>query len=115
MFRRTRRLTPRFAIVAALFPVLITLGACASHTDVFHDQNMDFGAVQTVAVMPFANYSRESAASERVRDVFINKLLSTGVLYVLPVGEVARAVTRAEVQTPATPSPEETVKKAALL
>ena len=71
---------------------------------------MDFGAVQTVAVMPFANMTRDNTAAERVRDAFMNKLLATGALYVLPVGEVARGVARAEIATPTSPSPEEVVK-----
>ncbi len=76
---------------------------------------MDFGAIQSVGVMPFQNLSRENLAADRVRDVFINRLLSTGALYVQPVGEVARAVNRLEIQTPATPSPEEVVKLGAAL
>jgi hypothetical protein len=71
---------------------------------------MDFGAIQTIAVMPFLNLSRDNTAGERVRDVFINKLLSTGAVYVLPIGEVARGITRVEIQNPAAPSQEEAVK-----
>ena len=76
---------------------------------------MDFGAIQAVGVMPFQNLSRDSLAAERVRDVFIQGLLSTGALYVVPVGEVARAVARAEIQTPFAPSPEEVVKLSGVL
>ena len=47
--------------------------------------------------------------------MFINGLLSTGAVYVVPVGEVARAVARAEVQSPMAPSPEEVVKLGGLL
>ena len=54
--------------------------ACAA-TDVYRDPNMDFGAIQTIAVMPFSNLSRDSLASERVRDVFMNMLLATGAVY----------------------------------
>jgi hypothetical protein len=36
--------------------------------------------------------------------------LSTGAVYVVPVGEVARGVARTEIQNPGTPSPEEIVK-----
>ena len=93
----------------------IYLTACTPRVTgtVYRDPSMDFGALQTVGVMPFLNLSRETAAAERVRDVFINSLLSTGAVYVLPVGEVARAATRSEVQTPQTPAPEEVVKLAA--
>lgn len=91
---------------------LVLLTSCAPGVigTVYRDPDMDFGAIQTVAVMPFLNLSRESTAAERVRDVFINSLLSTGAVYVLPVGEVARGVARAEIQSPVTPSPEEVIK-----
>ncbi len=92
--------------------MLVLLTSCAPSvtSTVYRDPNMDFGAIQTVAVLPFLNLSRENLASERVRDVFINGLLSTGAVYVLPVGEVARGVARTEIQTPATPSPEDVIK-----
>ena len=91
--------------------VLLALAGCAGrHGDVYHDQNMDFGAVQTVAIMPFTNLTRDSSAGERVRDVFINRLLATGALYVIPVGEVARGVAKAEIANPANLSAEDVVK-----
>ena len=94
--------------------MLMLLTACAPGvtSSVYRDPSMDFGAIQTIAVLPFANLSRESAAADRVRDVFINSLLSTGAVYVLPVGEVARGVARAELQSPTSPSAEEAVKLA---
>jgi polysaccharide biosynthesis protein PelC len=90
------------------------LSACAA-TDIYRDSNMDFGAIQTIAVMPFLNLTRDNIAGERVRDVFINKLLSTGAVYVLPIGEVARGVARAEIQNPAAPSQEEVVRLSGLI
>lgn len=98
-----------------LYSMLMFLASCAQGvtSSVYRDPNMDFGAIQTVAVLPFQNLSRENTAADRVRDVFINGLLSTGAVYVLPVGEVARGVARTEIQSPATPSPEEVVKLAA--
>jgi TolB-like protein len=51
----------------------------AQVTDVYRDGMMDFGTIRTVAVMPFANLTRDQIVAERVRDVFINKLLSTEV------------------------------------
>jgi len=101
-----------------LLSVVLLLAASCGPTvtsSVYRDPNMDFGAIQTVAVMPFQNLSRENVAADRVRDVFMNGLLSTGAVYVLPVGEVARGVVRTDIQTPATPSPEEIVKLAANL
>ena len=90
------------------------LSACAT-TDIYRDPNMDFGSIQTIAVMPFVSLARDNVAAERVRDVFINKLLSTGAVYVLPVGEVARGVARAEIANPVNPSPEEVVKLAGII
>jgi polysaccharide biosynthesis protein PelC len=90
------------------------LSACAT-TDIYRDPNMDFGSIQTIAVMPFANLARDNVAAERVRDVFMNKLLSTGGVYVLPIGEVARGVARAEIGNPGNPSTEEVIKLAGII
>ena len=78
-------------------------------TEIYRDENMDFGAVQTVALMPLANMSRDQMATERVRDVLIPLLLSTGAFYVLPPGEVARGIARVGISNPSTPSTEEVV------
>ncbi len=98
--------------------IVFSLAACSSNRGMwdmyrmqrYRDSNMDFGAVKTVAVMPFVNLSRDQLAGDRVRDVFANALLSTGAVYVLPPGEVARGVTKAEISNPLTPSPEEVIK-----
>lgn len=87
----------------------------AQVTDVYRDPNMPFGSIQTVAVMPFANLARDQVVAERVRDVFINRLLATGAVYVLPVGEVARGIVQLELTTPSAPTAEEVVKLGALL
>lgn len=90
--------------------VLVILAGCATRGDIYRDPNMDFGAIQSIAVLPFSNLTRDSLAAERVRDVFINKLLSVGAIYVVPTGEVARGIGKAEIQNPFSPSPEEIVK-----
>jgi len=77
---------------------------------VFRDPNMDFGSIQTVAVMPFINLTRENVAGERVRDVFMTMLQATGGVYVIPPGEVGRGISRLTLERPASPSPEEVVK-----
>jgi hypothetical protein len=106
------RMRNRRGVFLCLFFFL--LSACTGR-DIYRDPNMDFGSIQTIAVMPFANLVRDNVAAERVRDVFINKLLSTGGVYVLPVGEVARGVSRAEIGNPANPSPEEVIKLAGII
>ena len=81
----------------------------------FHDAKMDFSSIQSVAVMPFANLTRDTLAAERVRNVFTTMLLSSGVLYVVPPGEVARGISRAGTADPTAPSPEEVVKFAGIV
>jgi len=94
----------------ALLPILLLLTGCASQQTTYIDPNMDFGSVKTVAVMPFVGLTRDPVVAERVRDVFINKLLATGAVYVIPVGEVARGTARAEISNPSALSPEEAIK-----
>jgi hypothetical protein len=105
------------SIVKIILPcsILIFFAACATTSNTYRDPNMDFGAIQAIAVMPFVSLARDNVAAERVRDVFITKLLSTGAVYVVPVGEVARGVGRADIANPATPSPEEVVKLATII
>ncbi len=81
----------------------------------YKDSNMDFGAIKAVAVLPFQNLSRDSTAAERVRDVFSTMLMSTGGVYVIPAGEVARGIARVGMASPATPSSEEIKRFASLI
>jgi hypothetical protein len=99
----------------AALALALALGACASGGHKYHDSNMDFGSIKTVAVLPFTNLSRDSAGADRVRDVFANMLLATGAVYVLPQGEVIRGVNRVGIQNPGAPSAEEITKLGAVL
>jgi polysaccharide biosynthesis protein PelC len=78
-----------------LLPLALAASCASGHR--YHDVNMDFGVVKTVAVVPFTNLSRDTQAADRVRDVFSSLLLSTGSIYVLPHGEVLRAISRSGV------------------
>lgn len=98
-----------------LYGTVIIFIGCGTTGEFYRDANMDFGSIQSIAVMPFVSLARDNVAAERVRDVFINGLLATGAVYVVPVGEVARGVARAEVSNPAAPSPEEVVKLAGII
>jgi hypothetical protein len=103
-------------VASVLFWLAIAAPLCTAQvTDVYRDPKMDFGSIQTVAVLPFTNLARDQVVSERVRDVFINRLLSTEAVYVLPVGEVNRGVGKLELPNPTSPTPEEVVKLGALL
>jgi len=73
---------------------------------------MDFGSIKSVAVMPFANLSKDQLAGERVRDVFNTMLMASGAIYSIPTGEVARGVAAAGIANPASPSPDDVMKMA---
>lgn len=99
-----------------LLPVLlIAIASGCAKTKAYQDRNMDFGAIKTVVVMPFWNLSSNQQAADRVREVFATALLATNAVYVVPTGEVSRAVSRLGLATTATPSSEEVVKLGGLL
>jgi hypothetical protein len=98
-----------------LVGILMILAGCATPPVAYHDTNMDFSAIRTIAVMPFSNLSRDAQAGDRLRDVFSYMLLATGSMYVVPSGEVARGVARSGIVNPATPSVEEIIKLGANL
>jgi len=102
---------------AALLFFLVFQGCASSSRSkvVFHDQKMDFGSIRAAAVMPFRNLSRESMAGDRVRDIFMTMLQATGALYVIPPGEVARGISRLNMENPASPTPEEVMKIAKVI
>ncbi len=105
----------RMAVLVG-FGLAVAAPVCeAQVTDVYRDPKMDFGSIQNVAVMPFANLARDQITAERVRDVFISRLLAAQAVYVLPVGEVARGIAKTEVQAPSSPMIEEVVKLGAFL
>lgn len=102
--------------LAILVGIALAPSVCSAQvTDVYRDPKMDFGSIQTVAVVPFSNLARDQVVAERVRDVFINRLLASGAVYVLPVGEVGRGIAKLELQNPSAPTPEEVVKLGALI
>jgi len=90
--------------------ILMACGGCASPGDLYRDSSMDFGAIKTVAVMPFTNLSRDQLAGERVRDVFSTALMSSGSIYSLPTGEIARAISNIGLSNATAPSVEDAVK-----
>lgn len=89
------------------------MGGCATTTpEVYRDATMDFGSIKTVAVMPFANLSKDQLAGERVRDVFSTMLMASGAVYAIPPGEVARGIATSALTNPAAPSADDVVKLA---
>jgi len=101
-------LTVSSVVVLALIGCATPGGAAAS----FHDPNMDFSLIQSLAVLPFGNLTPTARASDRVRDVFMTMLQSTEALYVIPPGEVARAISSIGLRHPTEPTAEEVISLA---
>ena len=107
---------PKKLLGMTLLFLLVSAGCATSSSKVvFRDTNMDFGALQAVAVMPFTNLTRETVAGERIRDAFMTMLQATGGVYVLPPGEVGRGIARLNLERPASPTPEEVTKFAKIV
>jgi hypothetical protein len=104
---------PRTRLRLALLLALAV--GCAHRRASFHDANMDFGSIKNVVVLPFWNLTQNQGAADRVRDVLANALLATHAVYVLPAGEVGRAVTRLGLAAPTSPTVEEVQKLGAML
>jgi hypothetical protein len=105
----------RFCIFLIILLGLVACGSKYNVSENYHDPDVDFALLRTVAVMPFSNLTDDKLAGERVRSTFMNSLLSTGVLYVIPPGEVARGISRAGINNPTAPSGEDINKFAAIV
>jgi hypothetical protein len=102
-------------LVAVLGLAVLALGGGCAKQRVYQNPNMDFASVRTIAVLPFWNLTRDQQGADRVREVFSNALLSTNAVYVVPTGEVARAIARLNIQSPSTPTADEVVKLCSML
>ena len=111
----TGKLSSIQKVITALMILCLTACAASKSSSSFHDPGIDFGALRTLAVLPFENFSRDKLAGERVRDTFVNNLLATGAIYVIPSGEVARGLLRTGVVNRSAPSLEEVTKLAAII
>lgn len=112
-------MTNRRTMTILLLLATVLLGpACASKKGLdvtYHDPNMDFGLIQTIAVMPFGNLTTNRTAGEAVREVFMTMMQATEAAYVLPPGEVARGVSRLSLRNPDAPNAEEVVQFAEIV
>lgn len=95
------------ALMIIVFIISVTLNGCAYPSSNFKNENMDFSSIRRVAVLPFHNLTSDDNAAERVRETFMGMLQATKAVYVVPPGEVARAINLANMRTPSTPSADE--------
>jgi hypothetical protein len=91
----TERRNP-FAQLAIVLAFALPVG-CGT-TDTYFEPAMDFGSLQSVAVLPFQDLTRTQEAAERVRDTFIGMLLATEAVYVLPTGTTSANVVSLSLQ-----------------
>lgn len=99
-----------WTLVALLALALALTGCARGRAHRYQDPQMDFGAIRTVAILPFNNLSRDNLAADRVRETFASELLATGVVYVLPYGEVVRGIGKVGLGMPQAPNVDEVVK-----
>ena len=108
-----RRSTVRDAVAILLVAALAgAAGGCGTTRGLgstYQDPEIDLSLVQTVAVLPFANLTADDKAGERVRDVFSTMMQATGAVYVVPPGEVAKALGRTRVGSANEPAPDEVI------
>ncbi|NOZ24842.1 MAG: hypothetical protein GXO94_01960 [Nitrospirae bacterium] len=73
---------------------LLLLGAgCRSSMPSFHiRQDVDFGFIKKVAVLPLNNLTNERYAADAVREVVISELLASGLVDVVVPGDVTAAM-----------------------
>lgn len=106
----------RLAVAATIAALALSCAAKKMGGATFHESAMDFSLVHTVAVLPFSNLSSKQTADERVRDVFMTMLQAQGGgIYVVPLGEVQRALSRVEMSNPAQPSTQNIVELGKIL
>lgn len=101
-------------MLCAFAGALLAAG-CASHRGgnvTYHDPDMDFSLIRSVAVLPFGNLTVSPKAEERVREVFMTMLQATGATYVIPPGEVARGISRSALTSAVTPTSDDVVRLA---
>lgn len=88
----------------------IFVAACHARATTFVEPQANFSLIRRVAVLPMENLTQEPTAGEKVRQLLVIELLSTGSVEVVDVGEVARALRAANVANPVSPGTED-IKK----
>lgn len=106
------RKTVGLALLIATAALGTSCGAHRGAESTFHDPNMDFGLIRSVAVLPFQNLSNVQNADETARDVFMTVLQARVDVYVIPPGEILRAISRMQPENPVLPTAEEAIKLA---
>ncbi|HKY34244.1 MAG TPA: penicillin-binding protein activator LpoB [Candidatus Polarisedimenticolia bacterium] len=102
-------------VVGALVLLAMAEAGCARRVTTFVDPRADFSLIRRVAVLPLENLTGEPTAAERVRQILIIEMLSSGAVEVVDVGEVARGLRAANVANAVSPEADEIKRLAAEL
>jgi TolB-like protein len=76
----------------------------------FTNPDIDFSFVERVAVLPFENFSNDTAAAARVTRLLVTELLATGAVDVVEPGEVNAATVKFGANRGQRPSTEQIVE-----
>lgn len=111
------RIIQLLASVLMIAHLVLSAGCATRATQggVFVNELVDFASIEKVAVLPFKTLANDEDSAERVRDVFTGMLLASEAVYVLPPGEVHRAISRVGMTNPSSPSIEEIKSLAGIL
>ncbi len=93
----------------------VSLTGCPHRATTFVHPQADFSLIERVAVLPLENLTQEPTAGEKVRQLLVIEMLSSGSVEVVDVGEVARALRSLSITNPASPGSEEVRKLGAEL
>jgi TolB-like protein len=70
---------------------MLVLGGCVSGpTTSFVNENVSFGYIQKIAVLPFENHTQAQFVEERIRDIATTEVLSRGLFDVAEKGDLER-------------------------
>lgn len=110
-----QKIAPQKTTVCCLISVFILLvfaGGCTVQTasQPFARENVDFGFVKKIAVLPFENNTKDEFAPERVRDIAITQILALGIFDVADKG-IVDSVLREEAIDPGKPMDRQTLRR----
>ena len=83
------------AVLCGIILSLIFLSGCSTKVETFHiSEEYDFSYIKRVAVLPFTNLTDNRNAGEIIRQLVISELLASGLVDVVHIGNVTRALKR---------------------
>jgi TolB-like protein len=92
---------------ALILPLLLLAGCASGGATRYLHPNVDMGAIQKVAVLPFENLTSERTAGEKVQKVFMTELLALAAFEVVEPGAVVRVLKAERVEAVETLGPAE--------